>query len=63
MNKYLIVVSFLFTLQIFAQDLKTTEVNVVEGFKVSVPQADKLNQKASFQDLSLIHISEPTRQP
>jgi len=52
MNKYLIVVSFLFTLQIFAQDLKTTEVNVVEGFKVSVPQADKLNQKASFQDTS-----------
>lgn len=33
-----------------AQDLKTTEIKVVEGLKVSVPDAFKLNTKASFSD-------------
>ena len=36
----------------FSQDLKTTEINVVEGLDVSVPDAVKLNIKASFQDTS-----------
>ena len=33
-----------------AQDLKTTEIKVIEALKVSVPDAFKLNTKASFSD-------------
>lgn len=36
--------------QIFAQDLGTTEVKVLEGFKPSIPDASRLNKKAFFQD-------------
>ena len=39
---------------VLSQDLKTTEINVVEGLQVSVPEANKLNIKASFQDTSKI---------
>jgi hypothetical protein len=35
---------------IFAQDLKTTEVNVVEGFKPLIPEATRLNENAVFAD-------------
>ena len=52
--------TYIFLLLIFSpyfvlsQDLKTTEINVVEGLQVSVPEANKLNIKASFQDTSKI---------
>ena len=52
--------TYIFLLLIFSpyfvlsQDLKTTEINVVEGLQVSVPEANKLNVKASFQDTSKI---------
>ena len=39
---------------VLSQDLRTTEINVVEGLRVSVPEANKLNIKASFQDTSKI---------
>jgi hypothetical protein len=35
---------------VFAQDLKTTEVNVVEGFKPTIPEATRLNENAVFAD-------------
>ena len=54
MNKYIIILFLFFVFDVFAQDLKTTEINVVEGLKVSVPHSDKLNVKASFQDTSKI---------
>jgi len=37
---------------VYSQDLKTTEIKVVESIKVSVPDAIKLNTKASFLDTS-----------
>ncbi len=53
MKRYLIVCFLSFScLFVFSQDLKTTEINVVEGLDVSVPDAVKLNIKASFQDTS-----------
>ena len=39
---------------IFSQDLKTTEIRVVEGLNVSVPDANKLNIKAFFMDTTKI---------
>jgi hypothetical protein len=39
---------------IFCQDLKTTEIKVVEGLDVSVPDANKLNVKAFFMDTTKI---------
>ena len=39
---------------IFSQDLKTTEIRVVEGLNVSVPDANKLNVKAFFMDTTKI---------
>ena len=39
---------------IFSQDLKTTEIRVVEGLDVSVPDANKLNVKAFFMDTTKI---------
>lgn len=35
---------------VFAQDLETTEVNVVEGFKPTIPEATRLNENAVFAD-------------
>jgi len=35
---------------VFGQDLKTTEVNVVEGFKPTIPEATRLNENAVFAD-------------
>ena len=35
---------------LFGQDLKTTEIKVEEGFMPEIPEANRLNQKASFQD-------------
>ena len=35
---------------VFAQDLKTTEVNVVESFKPRIPVANRLNENAVFAD-------------
>ena len=35
---------------LLAQDIGTTEVKVVEGFKPSIPEASRLNEKATFAD-------------
>ena len=51
MRKILVILLFLFpTILVFSQDLKTTEIKVVERIKVAVPDAVKLNTKASFSD-------------
>lgn len=42
---------------LLSQDLKTTEIKVVEGFVPEIPEATRLNQKASFQD-TVIAITE-----
>ena len=33
-----------------SQDIKATEVRVTEDFKPSIPEAQKLNEQASFED-------------
>ena len=53
-NKYIVFLLFFVVTDALAQDLKTTEINVVEGLKVSVPQPDKLNVKASFLDTTKV---------
>ena len=35
---------------VFAQDLKTTEVNVFESFKPQIPEVNRLNENAVFAD-------------
>lgn len=53
--KYLALILFCFINNyIFSQDLKTTEIRVVEGLDVSVPDANKLNVKAFFMDTTKI---------
>ena len=53
--KYLALILFcLSNNYIFSQDLKTTEIRVVEGLDVSVPDANKLNVKAFFMDTTKI---------
>ena len=54
MRIYIFLLLILSPYFVLSQDLKTTEVNVVEGLQVSVPEANKLNIKASFQDTSKI---------
>jgi len=49
LNK-IIAVLLLSTTQILAQDIGTTEVKVVEGFKPTIPEASRLNEKATFSD-------------
>ena len=49
MNKIFIVILFSAS-QLLAQDIVTTEVRVVEGFKTSIPESSRLNQKAAFAD-------------
>ena len=44
---------FVFLLSItsvFAQDINTTQVKVVEGFKPTIPEASRLNENATFAD-------------
>ena len=36
--------------QLLAQDIGMTEVRVVEGFKPTIPEASRLNEKAAFAD-------------
>jgi len=53
--KFLALILFCFSYNyIFSQDLKTTEIRVVEGLDVSVPDANKLNVKAFFMDTTKI---------
>ena len=53
--KFLVLILFCFSNNyIFSQDLKTTEIRVVEGLDVSVPDANKLNVKAFFMDTTKI---------
>ena len=53
--KFLALILFCFSNNyIFSQDLKTTEIRVVEGLDVSVPDANKLNVKAFFMDTTKI---------
>ena len=49
LNKIFIVILFS-TSQLLAQDIGTTEVSVVEGFKPIIPEASRLNKKAAFAD-------------
>jgi hypothetical protein len=49
LNK-IIAVFLLSTTGILAQDIGTTEVKVVEGFKPTIPEASRLNEKATFAD-------------
>jgi hypothetical protein len=49
LNK-IIAVFLLSTTGVFAQDIGTTEVKVVEGFKPTIPEASRLNEKATFAD-------------
>jgi len=46
----LIVAFLLSSAGVFAQDIGTTEVKVVEGFKPTIPEASRLNEKATFAD-------------
>jgi hypothetical protein len=49
LNKIFIVI-LCSTSQLLAQDIGTTEVRVVEGFKPTIPEASRLNEKAAFAD-------------
>jgi hypothetical protein len=49
LNKIFIVILFSAS-QLLAQDIGTTEVRVVEGFKPTIPEAIRLNEKAAFAD-------------
>ena len=35
---------------VFGQDVGTTEIKILEGFKPVIPQATRLNDNASFDD-------------
>jgi len=49
LNKIIAVLLFS-TTQLLAQDIGTTEVKVMEGFKPTIPEASRLNEKATFAD-------------
>jgi len=49
LNKIFIVILFSAS-QLLAQDIGTTEVRVVEGFTPTIPEANRLNEKAAFAD-------------
>jgi hypothetical protein len=49
LNKIFIVILFSAS-QLLAQDIGTTEVRVVEGFKPTISEASRLNEKAAFAD-------------
>jgi hypothetical protein len=49
LNK-LLIVFLLSVTTVFAQDINTTEVKVVEGFKPTIPEASRLNENATFAD-------------
>jgi len=49
LNKIFIIV-LLSATQVLAQNITTTEVNVVEGFRPTIPDASRLNEKAIFSD-------------
>ena len=49
LNK-IILILLLSATHLLAQDIGTTEVKVVEGFKPTIPQATRLDEKATFAD-------------
>lgn len=49
LNKIMLVL-LLSATHLLAQDIGTTEVKVVEGFKPTIPEATRLNEKATFAD-------------
>ena len=51
-NKLFILLFFILSTCVYSQDLKTTEIKVVESIQVFVPDAFKLNTKASYLDTS-----------
>jgi len=53
-NIFLIVTSFCCIVVLQAQDLKTTEIRVTEGFVPSIPEATKLNEQATFSDTAKV---------
>lgn len=46
------------SISVQSQDIKATEVRVTEGFKPSVPEANKLNEQASFADTLKVDKSQ-----
>ncbi|MDC0249554.1 hypothetical protein OAK24_01610 [Flavobacteriales bacterium] len=49
MNR-IIILFLLSVTNLLAQDISTTEVKVLEGFKPTIPEANRLNSKATFLD-------------
>ncbi len=54
----LILLSFMCSIAVKSQDIKATEVSVTEGFKPSIPEANKLNEQASFTDTLKVDKSQ-----
>jgi len=55
---FLISMCLLFVSNVKAQDIKATEVRVTEQFVPSVPEASKLNEKATFSDTIKVDKSQ-----
>jgi hypothetical protein len=49
LNKTILIL-LLSSTHLLAQDIGTTEVKVIEGFKPTIPQATRLDEKATFAD-------------
>ena len=59
MKKVLFTLCFFSFLNLaFAQDLKTTEIIVIEGFVPKIPDAVRINKQASFSDTTKIDKSQ-----
>ena len=54
----LILLGLMCSISVQSQDIKATEVRVTEGFKPSIPEANKLNEQASFADTLKVHKSQ-----
>jgi len=57
-NRVSILILLLFAFHTKAQDIKVTEVRVTEHFVPSVPQANKLNEQATFLDTIKVDKSQ-----
>ena len=57
-SNLLIIISLMCSISVQSQDIKATEVRVTEGFKPSVPEANKLNEQASFSDTLKVDKSQ-----
>ena len=48
--KQIILIILISVSSIFAQDIGTTKVTVIEGFQPTIPEATRLNENATFAD-------------